>query len=100
MDGEGEVLGHDLVVLDGLDAGRLERAAEAGEGLVVVELGAEAEAARPGEDGGDGVGRGLVALLVLAVVARDRAWGATKQTGKSVSFRSEGVRTGGFDCEP
>ena len=41
--------------------------------VVVVELGAVREAARPGEDRGDRVGRGLLALLVLAVVARHRA---------------------------
>ena len=40
---------------------------------VVVELGAMREAARPGEDRGDRVGRGLLALLVLAVVARHGA---------------------------
>ena len=38
-----------------------------------VELAAVGEAARPGEDRGDRVGRGLLALLVLAVVAGDRA---------------------------
>ena len=39
----------------------------------VVELAAVVEAARPGEDRGDRVGRGRLALLVLAVVARHRA---------------------------
>jgi hypothetical protein len=42
---------------------------------VVVELGAMREAAGPGEDRGDRVGRGLLALLVLAVVARHGAVG-------------------------
>ena len=42
---------------------------------VVVELGAVREPARPGEDRGDRIGRGLAALLVLAIVPRDRAVG-------------------------
>ena len=48
---------------------------ELGEFGVVVELGAVGEATRPGEDRGDRVGRGRLALLVGAVVARDGAVG-------------------------
>ena len=48
-------------------------AAKCASAVVAVELGAVREPARPGEDRGDGVGRGLLALLVLAVVARDGA---------------------------
>src|SRR3954465_12809976 len=67
-DEDGEVLRH-LALLDGLDADPLERLGEAGGFGVVVELAAELEAAGPGEDRGDRVGRGRLALLVHAVVA-------------------------------
>src|SRR5690242_5833097 len=70
-DQEGEVLGH-VAVLDGRDADLLEGRCELRQRLVVVELGAVAEAARPGEDRGDRIGRGLLALLVLAEVAGNR----------------------------
>src|SRR5215207_9198240 len=73
-DEEGEVLRH-VAGLDGVDADLLEGRGEAGEVLVVVELGAVSEAAGPGEDRSDRVGRGLLALLVLAVVARHGAVG-------------------------
>ena len=73
--GDGEVLGHEAA-LDGLDAGRLEVEGVLVQGGVVVELGAVHEAARPGVDRGDRVGRRLLALLVLAEVARHRAVGS------------------------
>src|SRR3712207_2337930 len=71
-DQEGEVLGH-VAGLYRVDADLLEGLGEAGELLVVVELGPMAKAAGPGEDRRDGVGGGLLALLVLAVVAGHRA---------------------------
>jgi hypothetical protein len=52
-----------------------QRLGEIGELGIVVELGAVGEAAGPGEDRGDRVGRGFLALLVLAVVAGDGAVG-------------------------
>jgi hypothetical protein len=64
---DNQVLGHEAG-LDRLDADPLEGVGELQDG-VVVELGAVGEAARPGEDRGDRVGRGFLALLVLAVVA-------------------------------
>ncbi len=51
---------------------------------VVVELGAMGEAAGPGEDRGDRVGRGLLALLVLAVVTGDGAVGGLGLDGLAV----------------
>src|SRR3546814_4721882 len=54
--------------LHGLNAHLLEGIAELGELVVVVELGPPGKTARPGEDRGDGVGRGLATLLVDAVV--------------------------------
>src|ERR1700756_1999581 len=66
-DEEREVLGH-VAVLDGRDADLFQRVGELRKLRIVVELGAVGEAAGPGEDRGDGVCRGLLALLVLAVV--------------------------------
>lgn len=65
-----QVLGHDSVDVDTLDTGRLEVLGEFGELGRVVQLGSEGETAGPGEDGRDGVGRRLLALLVLAVMPR------------------------------
>src|SRR4051794_1714407 len=73
-DEEREVLGH-LAGLDRVDAHPLQRGREFRKLRVIVELGAVREAARPGEDRGHRVGRGLLALLVLAVVAGHRAPG-------------------------
>src|SRR5690349_184387 len=63
-DQQRQVLGH-LAFLDGGDGDLFERVGKLGEVEIVVELGAMAEAACPGEDGGGGVGRGLLALLML-----------------------------------
>src|SRR5581483_9739802 len=71
-DQEREVLGH-VPVLDGGDAALLQRVGEFCQLRVVVALGAVREPARPGEDRGDRVGRGLLALLVLAVMPGHRA---------------------------
>src|SRR3954462_6383664 len=67
-----QVLGH-VAGFHGGDADLLERIRELGERGVVVELGAMRQAPRPGEDGGHRVGGGLLALLVLTIVARYRA---------------------------
>src|SRR5438128_2156270 len=71
-DQEREVLGHGAG-LDSIDADRLQRVSELRELRIVVELGAVGEATGPGEDRGDRIGRCLLALLVLAVVAGHRA---------------------------
>src|ERR1043165_2027292 len=68
-DQEREILGHEAG-LDRVDADLLQRQRERRERGVVVELGAVGEAARPGKDRGDRVGRGVAALLVLAIMAR------------------------------
>src|ERR1700754_2628211 len=71
-DEQRQVLRHSAA-LDRLDADALQRLRELGDGRRAVHTAARAEAARPREDRRDRVGRGRVALLVLAVVARDGA---------------------------
>lgn len=76
--GEGQVLGHDAVLIDSVDAGLLEGLGKGDNLGGVVELAALNETTGPGEDGGDGVGRRLVALLVLTVVTSDGAVGSLR----------------------
>ena len=71
---EREVLGHDAG-LDGVDARGLEGLGEGRDVGGVVELAALDKTAGPCEDGGDGVGGGLLAALVRAPVAGDGAVG-------------------------
>src|SRR5579884_3971160 len=71
-DQQREILRH-LAGLDDVDAHLLERLGEARHVRRPVHLPAVRETARPGEDRGDRVRRGLAALLVLAVVPRHRA---------------------------
>src|SRR3546814_11218538 len=71
-DEQGEILGH-IPGLDGLDADLLQRVGELDHLGRAVELAAAVQAAGPGEDRGDRIGRGRLALLVQAVVARHRA---------------------------
>ena len=71
-DQQGQVLGH-LAAHDRLDADPLERVGERGDLGRPVQLAAVGQAPGPGEDRGDRVGRGRLALLVLAVVPGDGA---------------------------
>src|SRR3984893_2516052 len=71
-DQERKVLGH-VAGLDGVDANPLQRGGKLRQSLVVVELGAMRQAAGPGKDRGDRIGRGFLALLMLSVVPRHRA---------------------------
>lgn len=73
MNRERKVLGHDTININDLNTGRLEGLAEMLERLVVVELGTVQESPCPREYRSNRVRRRLVALLVLAVVARDGA---------------------------
>lgn len=75
VDDQCQVLGH-IASLDGLDADSLQLLGKLLQCNVVIDLGTELETAGPGKDGGDGVGGGLAALLVLAVVAGDGAVGS------------------------
>ena len=63
-----KILSHEAS-LHGLNAGLLKVESKLGKGGIVVELGTMGQASGPGKDGGDGVGAGLAASLVLAVVA-------------------------------
>jgi len=69
--GEGQILGHNAVDVNGVNAGLLEALSEGDDLRGAVEGTTLDETTGPGEDGGDGVGGGLVTLLVLAVVASD-----------------------------
>src|SRR6185436_10222571 len=64
-----KVLGH-VAVLHRLDADLFQRGGELRQFVIVVELGTVRQATGPGEDRGDRIGRGLLALLVLAIVPR------------------------------
>ena len=87
---QGQVLGHDAVDVDSVHAGLLEALSEGHQLGGVVELATLDETAGPGEDGGDGVGGGLAALLVLAVVAGDGAVGGLGLEGLSVRGDEDG----------
>src|SRR5690606_40354651 len=69
---------------DGLDDDVLEGLREADDLGGVVQLAAVLEAAGPGEDRRDRVGRGRLALLVLAVVPGDGAVRGLGLTGLAV----------------
>ncbi len=71
VDRERKVLGHDAVLVDDFHARSLERLAELREFGIFIEFGAEEQAARPCEDGRNGVRGGLAALLVFTVVSGD-----------------------------
>src|ERR1700747_1448221 len=73
-DEQGEVLGH-LPALDGPHADVLQGPGERGDAGGAVELTAVLQAPGPGEDRGDRVGRGGLALLVLAGGAGGRGRG-------------------------
>src|SRR5258708_4683371 len=62
-----QILGH-KALFDGVDTDLLHGRGELGELVIAVQLGAMGEAARPGEDRSNGIGRGRLALLMLAVM--------------------------------
>lgn len=85
--GKSKVLGHDGLLVDNVDTGALELLGELDNVGGVVELTTADQTTGPGEDGGNRVGRGLTALLVLAVVASDGTVG-------SLGLESQTVRGG------
>lgn len=71
-DTHGEVLSHGAI-FDGLNNGGFQLNAEVSEGSILVELSSLGEASGPGVDRGDGVGRGLLTLLVFTEMSSDSA---------------------------
>ena len=65
---ERQVLGHDTLLVDNVNTGTLQLFSKGNQLGGVVELATLHQTPGPGEDGGNGVGRGLAALLVLTVV--------------------------------
>jgi hypothetical protein len=90
-----EILGHDAINIDGVNASLLELLGEDDELGGVVELTTLGETLCPGVDGGDGVGGGLAALLVLAEVAGNGAMGGLSFEGLAI-WRDE---DGGHEAE-
>ena len=72
LDETGKVLRHDACA-DGVEARGLELIGKRRKVGKTVELAAFAQRAGPGEDGRHGVGRGLFALQIPIIMARDRA---------------------------
>lgn len=73
MDRHRQILGHLSIHVDGLDARTLKVLNKFQQFLIAVERGAVAETTGPCEDGRDGIGGRLPALLMLAIVTRDGA---------------------------
>ena len=94
VDAEGEVLG-ELVVVNAVNAGLLELLGESDELLVAVELAPVSETTSPCVDGGDRVGRRLLALLVLSVVPGDGTVSSLRLADLTVG----GEEGGGHEAE-
>lgn len=79
-----QILGHDAVDVDGVDARLLEAFSKGYDFRSLVENSTLDETAGPGEDRGDGVGGGLIALLVLTIMASHGTVGGFGLEGLSV----------------
>lgn len=88
--GKGKILGHDAIDIDGVNAGLLKALGKGNDLGGVVELATLDETTGPGEDGGNGVGGGLVTLLVLTVVAGDGAMGSLRLEGLAIGGDEDG----------
>lgn len=88
--GDGKILGHDAVDIDGVNTGLLEALGESDKLGGIVELATLDKTTGPSEDGGNGVGRGLVALLVFTVVAGDSAMGGFRLEGLAIGSDEDG----------
>lgn len=82
--GESQILSHDSLVVDNFNAGTLELLGEGDNVGGVIELTTLHKTTGPGEDRGNGVGGGLVTLLVLAVVTGDGSVGGLGLVGIAV----------------
>lgn len=85
-----KILGHDVVNIDGIDTGLLKSLSERNNVWGLVELSTLDESASPCKDGGNWIGGGLVALLVLTVVAGDGSVGGLGLEGLSVWSDEDG----------
>ena len=100
---QGKILGHDTLVVDNINTGALELLGELNNVGGAVELTTLDKTTGPGEDGGNGVGGGLVTLLVLTVVAGDGAVGGLGLESRAVGgdqgggHQTEGTETLGDD---
>lgn len=81
---EGKILSHNTININGVDTGLLEALGKGNDVGGVVELATLDETTGPGKDGGNGVGRGLVALLMLTVVASDSTVGGLRLEGLAI----------------
>lgn len=93
--GKGKILGHDTVNIDSVNASLLKALSKGDNLRGVVELATLDETTGPGEDGGNGVGGGLVALLMLTVVASDSTVGSLRL--ESLAIR--GDENGGHETK-
>ena len=92
---EGKVLGHDTFLVDNVDTGLLELLGEGNEFRGAVNQTTLDETTSPSVDGSNWVCRGLVALLVLTVVAGDCTVGSFRLECLSV----RGGEGGGHETE-
>lgn len=78
VDGKGKILSHDAILVDDLNTGSFKITAEVTESIIVIKLRAVDQSSCPCKDGRDWVGRRLVTLLPLAVMASDSSYGTLK----------------------
>ncbi len=104
MDADSQILGHEAR-FHSVNAGSFQVLSVFGELGVVIEFGSVGEPSAPSKDTGNGVGAGLLALLVVAVMTSDSsvsgfgfdglAVGANEDTGheseRSKSFIREDI---------
>lgn len=90
-----KILGHDALLVDNVDTGALELLGEGDNVGGAVELATLHETTGPGENGGNGVGGGLTALLVLTVVTGHGAVGGLGLEGRAIG----GGESGGHQTE-
>jgi len=88
--GKSQILGHDTINIDSVDASLFKGLSEGHDLGGVVELAALGQTTGPGKNGGNGVGAGLAALLVLAIVASDGAVGSLGLEGLAIGSNEDG----------
>lgn len=62
MNSQSQILGHDVIVLHGVDTGRFQLISEGGQGLVLIQFGTMGQPTGPGKDTGNRVGRSWITL--------------------------------------